>query len=134
MYYLWGFVCELPEIPVSCAYFEILLVVYEMTDPLLGAPSQCHIHHLICRNMSSPCSDLGRFIILSSIFFFHTVIYLLDFIPLIFTFITHICLLILSLTFHSTSFSSYLSYHMLHFLHRVIIISTSVGCSCVHGS
>ena len=31
--------CELPEIPVSCAYFEILLVVYEMTDPLLGAPS-----------------------------------------------------------------------------------------------
>ena len=49
MYYLWEFVCELLEIPISCAYFEILLVVYEMTDPLLGAPSQCHIHHPICQ-------------------------------------------------------------------------------------
>ena len=39
MYYLWEFVCEFPEIPISCAYFEILLVVYEMTDPLLGASS-----------------------------------------------------------------------------------------------
>ena len=47
MYYLWEFVCELLEIPVSCAYFEILLVVYEMTDPFLGTPSQCHIHHPI---------------------------------------------------------------------------------------
>ena len=27
------------EILVSCVYFEIVLVVYEMTDPLLGAPS-----------------------------------------------------------------------------------------------
>ena len=33
------FVCELLEILVSCAYFEILLVVCEMTDPLLRAPS-----------------------------------------------------------------------------------------------
>ena len=41
--------CELPEIPVSCVYFEILLVVCKMIDPLLGAPSQCHIHHSICR-------------------------------------------------------------------------------------
>ena len=49
IYYLWEFVCELPEIPVSCAYFEILLAVYEMIDLLLGAPSQCHIHHLICQ-------------------------------------------------------------------------------------
>ena len=39
MYYLWEFVCGFPEILVSCVYFEILLVVYEMTDPLLGAPS-----------------------------------------------------------------------------------------------
>ena len=31
--------CEFPEILVSCVYFEILLAVYEMTDPLLGAPS-----------------------------------------------------------------------------------------------
>ena len=31
--------CELPEIPVSCAYFDILLVVCEMTDPLLEATS-----------------------------------------------------------------------------------------------
>ena len=28
-----------PEILVSCVYFEILLVVYEMIDPFLGAPS-----------------------------------------------------------------------------------------------
>ena len=62
-------------------------------------------------------------------FFFHTVIYLLDFIPLIFTFITLICLLISSLMFHSTSFSSYLSHHMLYFLHHIIIIRTSIGCS-----
>ena len=27
------------EILVSCVYFEILLVVYEMIDPLIGAPS-----------------------------------------------------------------------------------------------
>ena len=40
--------CELPEILVSYAYFEILLVVCEMTDPLLGALSQCHIHLSIC--------------------------------------------------------------------------------------
>ena len=33
------FVCGFPEILVSCVYLEILLVVYEMTDPLLGAPS-----------------------------------------------------------------------------------------------
>ena len=39
MYYLWEFICGIPEILVSCAYFEILLVVYEMTDPLLEAPS-----------------------------------------------------------------------------------------------
>ena len=39
MYYLWEFVCELSEITVSCAYFEILLVVSEITDPLLGALS-----------------------------------------------------------------------------------------------
>ena len=39
MYYLWEFVCGFPEILVSCVYFEILLVVYEMTDPLLGALS-----------------------------------------------------------------------------------------------
>ena len=31
--------CKLPEILVSCAYFEILLVVCEMIDPLLGALS-----------------------------------------------------------------------------------------------
>ena len=37
-YYLWEFVCELLKILVSCAYFEILLMVCEMTDPLLGAP------------------------------------------------------------------------------------------------
>ena len=48
MYYLWEFVCGFPEILVSCAYFEILLMVYEMIDPLLGAPSQGHIHHPIC--------------------------------------------------------------------------------------
>ena len=83
--------------------------------------------------MSSPCSDLGRFIISSSIFF-HIVIYLLDFIPLIFTFIILLCLLISSLIFYFTSFSSYLSHHMLHFLHYIIVISTSIGCSCVHGS
>ena len=35
--------------PSIYAYFEILLVVYEMTDPLLGAPSQCHTHHSIFR-------------------------------------------------------------------------------------
>ena len=35
----WEFVCGFLEILVSCVYFEILLVVYEMTDPLLGAPS-----------------------------------------------------------------------------------------------
>ena len=69
-----------------------------------------------------------------TISFFHTIIYLLDFIPLICTFITLICLLISSLMFHSTSFSSYLSHHMLHFLHYIIIISTSIGCSYVHGS
>ena len=131
MYYLWEFVCELPEILVSCAYFKILLVIYEMIDHLLGASSQFIIQFI--DDMSSPCSDLGRFIISSSVFF-HTVIYRLDFIPFIFTFITHICLLISSLMFHSTSFSSYLSHHMLHFLHHIIIISTYVGCSCVHGS
>ena len=49
IYYLWEFVCELPEILVSCAYVEILLVVCEMTDPLPGALSQCHIHHHIYR-------------------------------------------------------------------------------------
>ena len=49
IYYLWEFVCKLPEILVSCSYFEILLVVYEMTDPLLGALSQCRIHHPICQ-------------------------------------------------------------------------------------
>ena len=80
--------------------------------------------------MSSPCSDLGRFIISSLVFS----ILLFIFLTLIFTFITLICLLISSLMFHSTSFSSYLSHHILHFLHHIIIISTSIGCSCVHGS
>ena len=46
--------CELPEILVSCAYFEILLVVCEMTDPLLGALSQCHSHHSICQRHVFP--------------------------------------------------------------------------------
>ena len=36
---VWEFVYGFPEILVSCVYFEILLVVYEVTDPLLGAPS-----------------------------------------------------------------------------------------------
>ena len=45
---LIGVLVSLPEILVLCAYFEILLGVCEMTDPLLGAPSQCHIHHPIC--------------------------------------------------------------------------------------
>ena len=76
IYYLWEFVYELPEIPVSYAYFEILLVVYEMTDPLLGAPSQCHIHHPICQRMSYPCSDLGRFIISSIPLFIFSTSYL----------------------------------------------------------
>ena len=69
MYFLWEFVCELLDIPVSCAYFEIFLVVCEMTDPLLGAPSQCHIHHSIFRRHVFPMQYLGRFIISSSIFF-----------------------------------------------------------------
>ena len=47
-------ICELPEIPISCAYFEILLVVCEMIDPLLGALSQCHIPHPICRRQVFP--------------------------------------------------------------------------------
>ena len=54
MYYLCEFVCELPKIPVLRAYFKILLVVCEMTDPLLGASSQCHIHHPICRQPVFP--------------------------------------------------------------------------------
>ena len=36
---MWEFVYELPEIPVSCIYLEILLVICEMIDPLQGAPS-----------------------------------------------------------------------------------------------
>ena len=46
--------CELPEIPISCAYFEILLVLCEMTDPLIGALSKCHIHHYIYRRHVFP--------------------------------------------------------------------------------
>ena len=68
MYYLWEFVCELLDILVSCAYFEILLVVCEMTDPLLRAPSLCHIHIPFIDDMSSSCSDLGRIIISSLVF------------------------------------------------------------------
>ena len=82
--------------------------------------------------MSSPCSDLGRFIISSSVFPYCYLSSRLH--TFIFTFIILICLLISSLMFHFTSFSSYLSHHMLHFLHYIIVISTSIGCSCVHGS
>ena len=61
--------CELPEIPVSCAYFEILLVVCKMTDPLLGLRVSVIFIIPFVDDMSSPCSDLGRFIISSSVFF-----------------------------------------------------------------
>ena len=69
-----------------------------------------------------------------SLSFFHNVIYILDFIPFIFTFLTPICLLILSLMFHSTSLSFYLSNSLLHSLRHIIITGSSIGCPCVHGS
>ena len=65
------FVCELPEI-VSCAYFEILLVVCDkMIDPFLGASVNVIFIIPFDDDMSSLCNDLGRFIISSSVFFFH---------------------------------------------------------------
>ena len=121
MYYLWGFVCELPEILVSCEYFEILLVSYSSSH----LSTTCLPHAV--NWVDSSYHHL-------SLYFFPIVIYLLDFIPFIFTFITLIYLLILNMMFHSTSLSSYLSHHMLHFLHHIIIIGASIGCLCVHGS
>ena len=80
MYNLCEFVREHPKILVSCAYFDILLVACEMIDPLLGVQFSVIFIIPFVEDMFSPYSDLGRFIISSSIFFLLLFIFLTSYV------------------------------------------------------